>query len=327
MKDKKNRYVPAVRDGRYESQLFETKEEFLLTTISMIVKSFMFRLNPWQKDKITWSCPGAVLDRSEQLSITWIGHSTFLIQIGGINILTDPIFGNSSFFYRRIIEPGIAFERLPAIDIVLVSHNHIDHMETSTIVRLAKEHRPLFIVPQGDKQWFDQRKINRVKEFCWWEALQYEGVRLGTNLTCTFLPAVHWTQRWINDRNRSLWGSWMLECAGKRIYFAGDTAFGQHFEAIAKEFPVIDTAIMPIGPCEPRNIMKFSHMDALEACRAFALLKARHFIPMHWGTFHFGIELAQTPLERLRQNWATLSLSEQGYLHEPSVGKPIIFNN
>lgn len=325
MKENKNRYIPAVKDGRYQSHIFETKEEFLLTTVSMLMKSFMSRINPWQRDKVTWFTPGAVLDRSEQLVITWIGHATILIQIGGVNILTDPIFGNSSIFYRRIIQPGIALQNLPPIDIVLVSHNHIDHMEAFSMVRLANEHKPLFIVPKGDKQWFDKRKIDCVKEFSWWESLQYEGLHSESRVTCTFLPAVHWTQRWINDRNRSLWGSWMIECAGKRVYFAGDTAFGQHFETIAQEFPEIDAALMPIGPCEPRSIMKFSHMDAQEACKAFSILKARHFIPMHWGTFHFGVELAQVPLERLRQSWSQLSLSERAFLHEPSAGKPIVF--
>lgn len=326
MKENKNRYIPAIKDGRYNSQNFETKEEFWLTTMSMLVRSFMFRINPWQKDKITWVGQGAILDRSEQLAITWIGHATFLIQIGGVNILTDPIFGNSSILYRRIIPPGITYQKLPRIDVVLLSHNHIDHMEGSTMVRLAKDHKPQFIVPQGDKRWFDESGIKHVSEFIWWGAFEHKNPQYGFDLKFTFLPAVHWTQRWLYDRNRSLWGSWMIECCGKRIYFAGDTAFGDHFQAVAQEFPNIDMAIMPIGPCEPRNIMKFSHMDAREACKAFTILRARHFIPMHWGTFHFGVEQVQLPIERLRECWSQLSLSEHAHLHELCIGKPITFD-
>lgn len=327
MKENKNRYIPAFKDGRYESQKFETKEEFVLTTISMFFHSFILRINPWQRDKVTWFSPEKVVQRSEQLRITWIGHATFLIQVGGINILTDPIFGNPSIFFRRIIEPGIAYAKLPPIDIVLVSHNHPDHMESSAIMRLFRDHKPQFIVPMGNKSWFDKRKIKQVQELCWWESIHHDNSAEKSSYRCTFLPAIHWTQRWINDRNRSLWGSWMIECAGKKIYFAGDTAYGSHFEAIAQEYPDIDMAIMPIGPCEPRKIMKFSHMDAQEACQAFAQLKARHFIPMHWGTFHFGVELAQLPLERLKECWNNSSLIKEAKLHEPYAGKPIIIKD
>lgn len=324
MKENRQRYIPAIKDGRYNSHIFETKEEFFLTTISMLLRSFIMRLRTGHNDKISWVGHGAVRDCSEQLTITWIGHSTFLIQIGGINILTDPIFGNSSIFYRRIIPPGVAYNKLPKIDLVLLSHNHIDHMEGPTLIRLAQDHKPQFVVPQGDKLWFDKRKIEHVDEFVWWQSYEHKGYVPGTNVKLTFLPAVHWTQRWINDRNRSLWGSWMIECCGKCIYFAGDTAFGEHFKTIAQEYPSIDIAMMPIGPCEPRKIMKFSHMDAEEACRAFALLKAKKFIPMHWGTFHFGVESAQLPIENLHAYWNQLSLSEHAQLCQPCIGQPVL---
>lgn len=238
--------------------------------------------------------------QNTDLHMTWIGHSTFLITMEGTTILTDPIFGHSTIFCQRISQPGVPLNKLPTIDAVILSHNHPDHMEGSTLRFLFDNSSCIFLVPTGDKAWFDRRGMgHRVKEFMWWDQCTIK------NITMSFLPAFHWSQRGIFDRNKSLWGSWMLESSKNTIYFAGDTAYGNHFKAIAKEFSTIDHAIMPIAPCEPNDWMRYTHVTAEEAGHAFIELGADTFIPMHWATFGMGSEHALKPLERLTTWWDT----------------------
>jgi L-ascorbate metabolism protein UlaG (beta-lactamase superfamily) len=237
--------------------------------------------------------------------ITWIGHSTFLIQIAGMNILTDPVFFNLPLF-RRITQPGVQLDALPTIHAVIISHNHYDHMEETSIRALFTNNDCVFYVPQGDKDWFEKRGCQRVVESMWWDrhtlAPMYPGAPA---VTLSFLPAFHWSQRGLFDHNSSLWGSWMIEADGKHVYFGGDSAYGRHYKAIAQEFPSIDVALMPIGPCEPRQWMKLSHLGPEEAGQAFLELRARHFIPMHWGTYWFGIDAPLMPIERITAWWQT----------------------
>lgn len=231
--------------------------------------------------------------------ITWIGHASFLITISGHTILTDPIFGDLTFLLQRSSAPGIAFEKLPAIDIVILSHNHRDHMDSATIKALFAKTACHFYVPWGDKAWFDcafgaAATSGRVTECMWWQDIMHKDIRL------TFLPACHWSQRGLFDRNKSLWGSWMIQDS---IYFAGDTAYTDHFKEIAHHFPAIEVALLPIGPCEPRAWMAATHMNAEDAGKAFLDLKARIFIPMHWGTYGFGIDDLMLPIIRLKRWW------------------------
>ncbi len=230
--------------------------------------------------------------------IAWIGHASFLISVAGVSILTDPVFGDLTFLLQRFSEPGIAFENLPAIDVVILSHNHRDHMDSVTLKALFTQTACQFFVPWGDKAWFDRQFGSaahvRVTECMWWQQVTHKGVNF------TFLPAHHWSQRGIFDRNRSLWGSWMINDS---IYFAGDTAYTDHFKEIAAHFPAIEVALLPIGPCEPRAWMAETHMNAEDAGKAFLDLKAHTFIPMHWGTYGFGIDDLMLPVVRLKNWW------------------------
>lgn len=327
MKPKNNRFIPAYKDGKFQCSVHEAQEslfQFAYRTTSMLIKSSLSRLIPRNKERIDWYVPTNSIKRSQKLLITWIGHSTLLIQIGGMNIITDPIFGNASPLYPRIMQPGIRLENLPPIDCVLISHNHPDHMEAYALKELYKYNRNIkFLVPFGDKAWFDKRSINSAIQSLWWDSHCLSSPEENSVVKFTFLPAVHWTQRWINDKNRSLWGSWMIECNGKSIYFGGDTAYGEHFKVIADEFPSIDVAALPVGPCEPREWMRHSHMDADEAAQAFIALKARHFIPIHWGTFHFGNESAYLPIERLKKWCNSREEAQSIVLHDLKAGTGI----
>jgi len=266
-----------------------------------------------------WYAPEPVAQRSVMPKITWIGHASFLVQIGGINILLDPIFGKSSFVFDRLVPPGIAIDKLPQIDAVLLSHNHYDHMDYTSLLQIKKKHSPTFFVPQGDSKWFKLRGIDQVHEMSWWQSQSIDPAKW---VRITFLPAHHWSGRSLFDINRSLWGSWMIDYDGYRIYFAGDTAWDGHFEQVNKVFGAVDVALMPVGPCEPYKWMLTSHLSAEQAGQAVVTLNARHCIAMHWGTFGFGLDHFTLPVERIHAWWQGNSeLVEGRMLHILKVGQ------
>ena len=235
--------------------------------------------------------------------IMWIGHATFLMRLGNKTVLTDPIFDSFSCLlnFKRLVEPGIAIDQLPPIDVVLISHNHPDHMDKKTLLFLKKRHDPLFLIPYGTGNWFRRHGFSRVKEFSWWDKLTLD------DLTCTFLPAIHWSQRGLTDHNRSLWGGWMIESYDEHkktsLFFAGDTAYGTHFKAIAEAYPNIDLALLPIGPCDPNDLNRQAHLNGEEVGKAFIDLKADCLVPMHWGTYRLGAEHPLVPIKRLVLWW------------------------
>lgn len=271
--------------------------ESLLPSIKMYFGSFRnFCKRPTKMEEWVTSCP--LKNRSSDAVVTWLGHATTLIQIGEKNILTDPLFGTPSRLYRRILPFGVDRAALPSIDVVLISHNHRDHMDKTTIMYLYKNHNPLFLVPQGDKAWFLSRGITQVEEFTWWESYELDGIKY------TFVPAWHWSQRGLFDHNRSLWGGWVVQDSATKIYFAGDTAYNKmYFKAIGEFFGSFDIALMPIGPGAPDEWMRRSHMSAEQAGQAFLDCNAHIFIPMHWGTFYFGHDAFLDPVTRLQGWW------------------------
>lgn len=324
MKHISQRIYPYVKDGRFYNYPNEIPEGFLFRSLYIYLKSFINRLfyHPQVAD---WRMVPHIQKRTFDPVITWIGHSTFLIQIAGLNILTDPIFGNATSLFPRILKPGIELAQLPPIDYVIISHNHLDHMDAPALFVLKELHpKCIYLVPLGDKKWFDKRGFVNVNEYTWWQEDQFP-INQSEQIKFTFLPAFHWSQRGVFDKNRSLWGSWMIEVGGKRIYFAGDTAYARHFKVIGQEFGRIDCAIMPIGPCEPHKWMKLSHANAKEAYQAFRDLGAVHFIPMHWGTFYFGTDTFDTSLNALKAVWDQLKGTEvlQEQLHIMRVGQTI----
>ena len=284
------------------------------------VKMYLGSLHNFMRkpcELVQWIMEHDIPKAAEQPVITWLGHASMLIQMAGKSILADPIFKTPSFLYRRILPFGIPMPHLPIIDVVLISHNHRDHMDEGSLLYLAKTFNPVFLVPQGNKAWFISRGISRVEEFYWWQQYQHEG------MTFSFVPAWHWSQRGLFDHNKSLWGGWVIEGAGKKVYFAGDTAYNKYyFTTIAAQFPDLDIALLPIAPGDPDIWMRRSHINAQQAGQVFLDIGARHFIPMHWGTFYFGHDAFHTPIERLKAWWlAHLASSDNHFLHLLKLGQ------
>ncbi len=291
-----------MRNGRFYHSRFERRQYFLLPSAAFYLRMLCRRFFE-PEHPITVTHAHIPHTQPAWCRLMWLGHATFLIQLGGsgrqpVTLLTDPIFGNATPFFRRTCPPGLAISELPPIDYILISHNHRDHMDESTLMQLFKRNEHVIcLVPHGDRSWFIQRGFLQVHEHYWWQSLSSGA------LTCTFLPARHWSGRWIGDRNRSLWGSWHIGWGGRSLYFAGDTAYWKHFSCIQAHMPSIDVALLPIGPCEPRGYMQHHHMSDSWVIRAFLELGAKHLVPMHWGTFRLGIDAAHLPLERLISAW------------------------
>ncbi len=310
----KKLFQPYRYNGRFFNHPDEKHHSTYLPSLMVFFEWFWTIGKRGSVDISFWYEPLDPQERSEELSMTWIGHSTFLIQVAGVNILTDPIFGHLPFF-RRQIKAGIALQKVPPIDYVIISHNHRDHMDAPTLSYFKDHPECTFLVPLGDKEWFIKRGFKKVREYTWWEQDIFGDIEF------TFLPAHHWSQRGFGDFNTSLWGSWMIRVKEHAIYFAGDTAYGGHFSAIAKEFPSITHTLMPIGPCEPRKWMETSHISAEEAGQAFLDLKATKFIPMHWGTFSFGTDHHEAPYERILSWWHKQKVAESKELVVLKVGQ------
>lgn len=237
------------------------------------------------------------------VSVTWIGHATLLIQLEGLSILTDPNFASRMFTIRRTAPPGVSLSHLPPIDAVVVSHNHRDHLDEASVKALGPD--VLYIVPLGLAGWFVKRGLRRVVELDWWHD---HTVRAnGGAVRFTFVPAQHWSGRGLRDHNQSLWGGFVIESAAARFYFSGDTGYPAAFAEIGKRFPDIHFALLPIGAYAPRWFMSPQHIDPAQAVLAFGELGARKLVPMHWGTFQLSDEPMAEPPQLLREAMDTES--------------------
>jgi N-acyl-phosphatidylethanolamine-hydrolysing phospholipase D len=229
---------------------------------------------------------------------TWVGHSTFLIQLDGVNILTDPIWSDRASPVgfagpRRLVPPGLAFADLPPIHAVVISHDHYDHLDAPTVDRLAREHRPWFFVPLGLGEWFRERGITQVVEMDWWDSVDFRGL----TVVCT--PAQHSSGRTLTDQYQRLWSSWVIRGQSKRFFFAGDTGYDPRFKAIGERLGPIDLATIPIGGYDTFPHGHPNHVNPEEAVQVFEDVRGRLLVPMHWGTFAMNREPFREPPDRL----------------------------
>lgn len=239
---------------------------------------------------------------SERLRVTFVNHTTFLLQLDGVNILTDPIWSKRASPVawagpRRRRPPGIRFEDLPPIHLVLLSHDHYDHMDIPTLKRLAREHSPVIYTGLKNTRTLAANRIGNVIELDWWDKVHVG--RGGLRLTC--VPAQHFSGRYPYNRDQTLWCGFVIKGRGGVICFAADTGMGAHFAAIARKFPAIDLAILPIGAFRPRWFMSEVHMSPEQALDAHRILRARVSVASHFGTFPLADDGAEEPVQRLEK--------------------------
>jgi L-ascorbate metabolism protein UlaG (beta-lactamase superfamily) len=250
---------------------------------------------PLQKPDAAW----LAANRTEP-TLTWIGHASFLLQVGGVNVLTDPHLTErasplSFAGPKRHMPPGLDFDTLPHVDVVVVSHSHYDHLDVKTVKRLNAQAGgpPMFFVPLALKAWFAGQGIDNVTELDWWDSREHMGLRI--NLA----PVQHWSARTLWDRNKTLWGSWIIEHPQMRFLFGGDFGYSQDLADIGRRFGHIDLAALPIGAYEPRWFMKTMHVNVEESVQAFKDINARYAVGMHWGTFRLTDERLDEPPAKL----------------------------
>jgi L-ascorbate metabolism protein UlaG (beta-lactamase superfamily) len=243
-------------------------------------------------------------------TVTWVGHSTFLVQLDGVNILTDPQWSDRASPVdfagpRRLVAPGVAFGDLPPIHAVVISHDHYDHLDAETVDRLAREHRPRFFVPLGLRAWLADRGITDVVELDWWQTAEFRGL----TVACT--PAQHSSGRGLTDQYLRLWASWAVMGSTKRFFFAGDTGYDPRFRAIGERFGPFDLAAIPIGGYSAYRTRHPNHVNPEEAIQLFEDVRGRLLVPMHWGTFDMNREPFREPPEWLARVAVDRGLEEQ----------------
>lgn len=253
-------------------------------------------------------------------SVTWIGHATALVQSGGLNVLTDPIFSERAspvqfLGPRRAQPPGVALDDLPPVDVVVISHNHYDHLDRLSVLQLDARSggRTLFLVPLGIKAWMADLGIRNVVELDWWETHLHRGVEF------QLVPVQHWSARSLNDRNRTLWGGWAVHARDLHWYFSGDTGYSRYFtetrERMQQRRPGerFDLALLAIGAYEPRWFMAPQHINPAEAVQAHRDLGARRSLGVHWGTFALTDEALDQPPRDLAVARQAAGLSEDEF--------------
>ncbi|HVG09319.1 MAG TPA: MBL fold metallo-hydrolase [Thermoanaerobaculia bacterium] len=270
-------YAPHYRNGRFFCPWGEFSARFRdLLKWKLSGKSPYDRKNPPQIPVV--QNDGVYLkDRSQPVSVTWVGHSSFAVQDEGEVFLTDPHWGPRALVPPRLSPPGIPLASVPEDAFAVLSHNHYDHLDTWTVRRLPRS-IPWF-APLGLGKWLRDHGPGQVTELDWWQSARHG------RWTVTCLPAQHWSNRIGMERNSTLWCGWLLDNGSRRYYFAGDSGYFHGFAEIGRRFGPIDIAFIPIGAYEPRWFMKYQHIDPAEALQAFQDLGARHMVPMHWGAF------------------------------------------
>ena len=276
--------------GQYKSD-----EPRIMPTWKIILKWF-FSVNPQWREKKRDPFQVELIKNENFMSenheqMIWLGHASFLIKINGKTIITDPCLRNLPLKKRKVGLP-LSIEQIKGLDYILISHAHRDHLDLPTLKKLIKNNPEARILTGlGISGLFPKPWRDRTQEAGWYQIYSNTD-----NIKITYLPAQHWNRRFLTDLDKQLWGSFLIQSSEKTIYFAGDTAFGNHFDKIRFLVNEIDHCIIPIGAYKPDFIMKGLHLNPNEAILAFKILGGKNFIPMHYGTFDLSDEPAGEPV-------------------------------
>ncbi len=273
--------------------------------------------NPQRGSQLRRS-PAIVIPRATPgyRSVTWVGHSTVLLQIGALNVLTDPVWSERAspvpfIGPQRLMPPGLAFDALPPIDVVLLSHNHYDHLDASTVRRLAKRFPDaMWLCPLGLGPLLRTFGVRHATERDWWQVVD------DPKFTARCVPARHFSARGLGDRGDTLWCGWTITADGVRVFFAGDTALHPEFSAIAMNSGPFDLVMLPIGAYDPRWFMESIHMSPEDAIEAYSALTAGGAarppcLALHWGTFRLTDEPVEEPPARFARRWKEAGLPDE----------------
>jgi len=287
----------------------------------------------WQRERRALEIPAPKMDlaaivpdlgfirgRTNHFSVTWIGHATALVQIGHTNVLTDPHFSERASPVqwagpKRWQPPAVHVNELPHIDVVLISHNHYDHLDENSVRALNAQPGgpPLFVVPLGLERWLESVGISHTRALDWWDSVQVKDV------TVHLTPVQHWSRRTLADTNTTLWGGFVVEGKSRgrtrRVFFSGDTGYSKrHFVDIGSRFGGFDLALIPIGAYEPRWFMSAQHVNPEEAVKIHRDLRARLSVGVHWGTFQLTDEPLDQPVADLAAASSRLGLGEREFI-------------
>jgi N-acyl-phosphatidylethanolamine-hydrolysing phospholipase D len=262
----------------------------------------------------------ALRQNGTRATVTWIGHATLLVQLDGLNILTDPTWSEraSPFHFagpRRLVPPGLRFEDLPRIDAAVISHDHYDHLDLPTVKRLAREHGTRFFVPLGLREWLAARGVRNVVELDWWDTAEFQG------LTFVCVPVQHSSGRWLHDQYQRLWGGWVVRGSTKRFFFAGDTGYDPGMAEIGRRYGPFDLALVPIGGYRQYQQGHPNHVNPEEAVQLFEDVRGRLLVPMHWGTFGLNREAFHEPPDRLRAEAGRRGLADRVSILSPGQSR------
>lgn len=248
-----------------------------------------------------------------EILVTFVNHATFLIQWDGINILTDPIWSEraSPFTWigpKRVHPPGIKWDDLPSIDVILLSHNHYDSLDLPTLKKLKSKYDPLIVAGLGNAALLNAHGMKKIVELDWWGKTTLVG-----GIDLVFTPAQHFSSRWVFDQNKALWGGFFLQKDGNSLYYSGDTAYCNVFKEVAERFGPPTLAMLPIGAYEPRWFMKTVHMNPEEAVQASLDLNAPYGLAYHFGTFPLADEAIDAPQKALKNELNRLHISHEKF--------------
>lgn len=250
---------------------------------------------------------------ANELEVTFVNHSTLLVQMDGLNILTDPIWSvrTSPVTWagpKRVRKPGVRFEDLPKIHVVIISHNHYDHMDLPTLKKLKDKFDPVFLVGLGNSYHLDFLDPQKIRELDWNEHYKIKDVEF------IFTQVKHWSKRWLWDTNKALWGGFVIKSPSSRVYFGGDSGYDIHYKQAGEKFGPFDVALIPFGAYLPRWFMKNSHMNPAESAQAHLDLNSKKTIGIHFGTFQLTDEGVDDPIIELNKALKDLNISISDYL-------------